>query len=1455
MKKTPLIYLLIISMVLPCPSMAYEATAFLEDGGPAEGNASNVPMTASVVSGTAISGTAISGTLKEVFLITGSELEIEYDGEVLNNEDAHATFTISVDGKPADWEFLSYFDFGPYEDRGGVVNVRLKDSLDVGKPRVQRRAVTLFDNTQNAKGATAAARITVITSPKAAIAAFKPFYEEVQLGHMSQIEAWGATGSGNSATNDFTGTIGEPLYNTDYLVKQLGEGINGMVGRSEYLNIPVIDAGLQAHVVGSDQSVYEDPAYRELYIHGSTEDTYTRNHIPGTVEKPIIVTTADEVMRHDSEAKAEGDPARPRSDYFQFGEDFLRLYYHFGVLMGSPLFPNGQFDEANEYRYDLQLKNAYDKAMKVGKWKGTIMAESVENYYIYGAMIHFEMIPESVDGSWKSDRFPVNTREELHDYDNDLYRALCGIHGRYHWFTGTPEQSFTDNDFTNDMLKLSHPWFWHGQADNYSTDGERGSLAIEHVQIISDDQIEIKFNREIETVEPAALAGNWKVYIDGKEVSGTYTTYDWIWVNGGWELGPVQADRVSAIGGYAWRTITLQVVPEQGSLDNGKPYGRDFSGFTEDDIKERCVSNNGWIDDDEEPGKHALDYGEMVTLQDAIDAGAGPVGKVEVEYVGSDDVEDWAGNALDKNVKHIAAFQPWIGNAYRSPLTGFYIYADTVVAKDTMLAAAQLYESDMLNNQTVTYKLSAGGEDFPDDPTAQVVNPQNNSDRSAVTKMLNDNPDIGTSKVKYDRVGQRIADGSVKGGGGMQLIGGYTYGHHAAMQPTHRDQIRNGFHVWLYVEGWGGTVFQSDETMLLKDAQMTRYKNENLVFHEGGHGLDSFTGGYYANEVYNDITAAWLTSISYENGRRWWNQYNKEGAYLRNRDEYTSTGSTFYHSTMREQFMGINDGTWTPINTREELHRYDPYAFEVFKRIFFTGELGLWYTDDQGNSHVGDPNYRVMPEDWELLRDQNPEFKNWTSVDDLIAWGATIPEIARYNPYTGEHNPHVNWISWNTPNVWDISLIKDPAVSTNKFDFVGRDAYNQASPSPTQSQTHPFFRVGGVKKPVRPAEVEALIMPVKCKIVNGTITTPRPVLVQFELKEFNNDITRNNAQTSFDLKVNGKQKHFYFWDFKKDGDLAEVTLRLDWPLENGDAITVAELDAYKDSGRGSTVVNASISPKKAEFDKNTDNANYKDIAVTLTKGSYNLSKITLGGKEVSTDKDYTVSGSTVTFKKEYLATLDEGEKAFTFDMSGGTDPVLKITVNNTKKTDAGEEIVFDDVKADDWFYNAVKYVNEKGIMKGVGGNNFAPYENMDRAMIVTILYRLEGSPAVTSANPFNDVNGEQYYANAVIWAAGNKIVSGYGNGKFGPNDLITREQMVVILMNYAKFKGYDISATEDLSKFSDSVAVSEWAKGAMAWANGEVLIQGTDGRLMPQAGTQRSQAAAILQRFIENIAK
>ncbi len=179
---------------------------------------------------------------------------------------------------------------------------------------------------------------------------------------------------------------------------------------------------------------------------------------------------------------------------------------------------------------------------------------------------------------------------------------------------------------------------------------------------------------------------------------------------------------------------------------------------------------------------------------------------------------------------------------------------------------------------------------------------------------------------------------------------------------------------------------------------------------------------------------------------------------------------------------------------------------------------------------------------------------------------------------------------------------------------------------------------------------------------------------------------------------------------------------------------------------------------------------------------------------------------------------------------------------------------FTDVAKDAWYYSAVAYALENGLMVGTGNSIFSPHANTTRGMIVTILHRLEGSPE-PGKNPFKDVSDGMYYTNSIAWAAENNIVGGYGDGKFGPDDAITREQMAAILMNYAKFKGYDTSSNGDLSKFSDSDSVSAWAAEAMAWANGENLIQGDGIKLMPAGNTERCQAAAILQRFIETIIK
>ena len=187
----------------------------------------------------------------------------------------------------------------------------------------------------------------------------------------------------------------------------------------------------------------------------------------------------------------------------------------------------------------------------------------------------------------------------------------------------------------------------------------------------------------------------------------------------------------------------------------------------------------------------------------------------------------------------------------------------------------------------------------------------------------------------------------------------------------------------------------------------------------------------------------------------------------------------------------------------------------------------------------------------------------------------------------------------------------------------------------------------------------------------------------------------------------------------------------------------------------------------------------------------------------------------------------------------------------------GEETIlpFADVGSGDWFYTEVHYVYRKGMMGGMTADRFQPAAAIDRAMIVTILHRMEGTPAALPA-AFPDVTEGSYYAGAVAWAAANGIVTGYSDGTFRPVQPITREQLAAILYRYAARKGYDVTAWVELSGYPDAGQVSAFALESMRWAVAAGLIAGMDdGTLAPRAGATRAQTAAILMRFCEGVAK
>lgn len=282
-----------------------------------------------------------------------------------------------------------------------------------------------------------------------------------------------------------------------------------------------------------------------------------------------------------------------------------------------------------------------------------------------------------------------------------------------------------------------------------------------------------------------------------------------------------------------------------------------------------------------------------------------------------------------------------------------------------------------------------------------------------------------------------------------------------------------------------------------------------------------------------------------------------------------------------------------------------------------------------------------------------------------------------------------------------------------------------------------------------------------------------------------------------------------------------------------------------------------INPKNGEVSVSDDWA-YEDDKITLTitpDDGYEVDKI-----EIVDDE-----GDKIDAKK-----VDDEDNKYTFRMAN-CDVTVTVTFKEegktTEDTDKEEdkddeettettELNFTDVKESDWFYKGVAYVVDKGIMSGVSENQFDPSGKLTRAMLVQMLYNMESRPACDAENAFMDVPVGQWYTDAVIWANDAKIVSGMGEGLFAPNMEITREQMVAMLYNYAKYKGYDVTASADLSAFADTASVSAWAQPAMQWAVAEGYISGMgDSQLAPQGTATRAEIASVIMRFMEATAE
>lgn len=303
----------------------------------------------------------------------------------------------------------------------------------------------------------------------------------------------------------------------------------------------------------------------------------------------------------------------------------------------------------------------------------------------------------------------------------------------------------------------------------------------------------------------------------------------------------------------------------------------------------------------------------------------------------------------------------------------------------------------------------------------------------------------------------------------------------------------------------------------------------------------------------------------------------------------------------------------------------------------------------------------------------------------------------------------------------------------------------------------------------------------------------------------------------------------------KTGDKATITFNgTQKEIDNSSKETFSYTRPSSGSGSTSTTYNVNVNAATngaVAADKKTAS---KGTTVTVT---------------ASPSKGYVVDAVKVVDKdgKDVAVTEKDGKYVFTMPASAVT-----VTGSFKAETPAPVALPFTDVKSGNWFYDAVKYAYEQGLMTGTSATTFAPNGTMNRAMIVTVLYRLEKSPAVTGASKFTDVPAGQWYSDAVAWAAANKIVNGYDETTFGPMNAVTREQMAAILFRYEQVKGLEnVTLEENLNRFPDQNKISAYAIPALQWAVGQKIINGNaDGTLDPTGTATRAQVAQIFTNLL-----
>ena len=390
------------------------------------------------------------------------------------------------------------------------------------------------------------------------------------------------------------------------------------------------------------------------------------------------------------------------------------------------------------------------------------------------------------------------------------------------------------------------------------------------------------------------------------------------------------------------------------------------------------------------------------------------------------------------------------------------------------------------------------------------------------------------------------------------------------------------------------------------------------------------------------------------------------------------------------------------------------------------------------------------------------------------------------------------------------------------------------------------------------------------------------------------DVTVNDGTYTLPMnyfKAPSNAKYFAGWALSADGDpilkctitlTGNTTLYATWAdcekvIDNTETVYDHSNDVYQTVYKvGDTVID---DPGEAQYldaaFKTCEKAQAAWEITDITTGEYALKTkgedvltghtVTLVGVRyisVSIDGSSSVSSYAIIKRENHYEVLDSYRTYDTYERVAAVAVKAVNSEDPNKPCDGGDSCPgkdFTDMpKVSNWAHAGIDFCVKNGLFGGMSKTTFEPEGNMTRAMLVTVLYRLEGQPAVTGNNPFTDVANNQWYTNAVIWAAGNGVVNGVGEGRFDPDANITREQMAAILYRYAQKKGFDTSARADLKTYPDYGEISAYARESLSWANVNGLIGGTtgaDGKTIfdPQGNATRAQVAAILMRYVKNI--